>query len=317
MVPKSLLLAGLILCSGLAFAQPGAKTEESAQTEPAALPEMTEVKIDPHGAPEPYPWTIHETEPLAVHSDPSFESREIGTLDPETMVVGDYFIVKETDEEWLRINYMGDVGWIPRSAVFRPHPTNVENMEKFGNLPYGTEIVNRWWALPSNYQADDLMDVPDKYQANGGRGRKLQLRKEACEQIVKMFDAASAEGIELRVGSPFRAWDTQKSIYDRNVGRAGLKQRFSAPPGHSEHQLGTTTDISFNNGDRWKFLEKDTPEHDWISKNGARFGFRQTYLADNIDETGYVEEPWHWRYFCVEKLEETKAETDPEAAGSR
>jgi len=33
-----------------------------------------------------------------------------------------------------------------------------------------------------------------------------------------------------------------------------------------------------------------------LSANAARFGWHASYRADNREETGYIEEAWHWRY---------------------
>lgn len=250
------------------------------------------VEIDPQGADVDVPWTVHATDALRVRSGPNRRFDVVGRLAGGDRVAGEYHLIIETDEEWLRIDLEGvDQAWISRTGVFRPHPTNLQGIEKHGNLPFGEEIVNRWWALPADYEPDDLVEIPARHTVDA-EGRSYQLRREAAQMLGEMFDAAKADGITLKASSPYRSWATQKRIYDRNVGRR-FNQRSSAPPGHSEHQLGTTCDISFAAGG---FLRKQTPEHDWLSANAARFGWRQTYHDHNVTETGYIEEPWHWRY---------------------
>lgn len=111
---------------------------------------------------------------------------------------------------------------------------------------------------------------------------------------MAMIDAAREDGIDMRVSSPYRSGTYQQVLFGNAVSRRGLNQRGSAPPGHSEHQLGTTVDISSPSTGR--FLRNSDPQHVWLRENGHRFGFRQTYTAENRAETGYIEEPWHWRY---------------------
>lgn len=276
----------------LASAAPGTPDDELSFERSGSTFTAERVQIDPLGSDGEIPWIVHARDTLNVRSGPGREFELVARLAGGEQVSGDYYVVAETDEEWLRIKLEGiDEAWISRTGVFRPHPTNIANLKKHGNLPFGEEIVNRWWALPADYEPDDLVEIPARYTA-GQEGRSYQLRREAVQRLGEMFDAAAADGITLRASSPYRSWETQKRIYDRNVGRR-FNQRSSAPPGHSEHQLGTTCDISFAAGG---FLRKDTPEHDWLAANAARFGWRQTYHDHNTAETGYIEEPWHWRY---------------------
>lgn len=155
------------------------------------------------------------------------------------------------------------------------------------------EIVNRWWAVPISYEPSDLVEVPLDYTTNAGRRRYL-LRRAARDAVVKMIDAARSEGVDFRVASPYRSGPTQTRIYQNNI-KKNFAQRSSAPPGHSEHQLGTTIDFSL--APRGRFLKDTDPAYHWLVENAARFGFVQTYTAENVDKTGYIVEPWHWRYF--------------------
>ncbi len=277
------------------FAQDGGA--EARTTAPPASLTFREVSIDPLGADPDTPWTVH-TDTLDVHAEPSYDSPVVGTLSRDAAVVGAYCVIVETDEEWLRITGGETVGWAPRTGLHRVHPKNADAIAAHGNLPFGSEIVIRWWGIPIGYEADDLVSLPEGY-AGGRDPEDYRLRREAAEHAVAMIDAAAEAGIEIYASSPYRSGTTQQGIYLRNVERRGLSQRFSAPPGHSEHQLGTTMDIAARSTGR--FLTKDCPEHLWMQANGARFGFRQTYREDNIDATGYVEEPWHWRYMGVER----------------
>lgn len=259
------------------------------------------VSIPTMGADPSAPWSVHLDEGLAVHSLPLGDAPVLGTLPVGTLVSGDYYRVEETDEEWLAIEHEGVRGWISRVGVNRVHPANAAAIAQHGDLPYGTEVVNRWWGIPHEYEPSDLVTLPDAYVSRPDSDREYQLRREAAEAMMRMLDAAEAEGFGLRVASPYRSGATQRRIYAGNVAR-NPAQRSSAPPGHSEHQLGTTADLvpwPREEGARG-FLKKDDAQHGWLLENAERFGFRQTYRAGNIAETGYIEEPWHWRYMGTE-----------------
>ena len=249
------------------------------------------VDIDPLGADPMTPWTVFVSS-LNVRSGPSTSFSIVGSLSNGSNVSGIYNLVVESDEEWIEIDWDDGTAHISRTGVTRVHPTNQENIDEFGNIPYGEELVNRWWGVPISYEPDDLAVVPWDYTAQSS-GRVYELREEVVDAVTAMIDAAWDDGIDFRVSSPYRSGSRQQSIYLNNVNNAGLNQRFSAPPGHSEHQLGTTVDFSRPGGG---FLNNTDPQYHWLVENGEDFGFRQSYTADNIDETGYIEEPWHWRY---------------------
>jgi len=257
---------------------------------------LIEVNIDPLGADPDTPWTIFQN--VNVRSEPSTRggsSTVVGLLPNGSQVTGTYYIVQQTDQEWIEIDYNDETAYFTRTRATRPHPFNIDAIAASGNLPIGTELVNRWWGVPISYEADDLVTIPWEY-TNQISGRVYLLRQDALDSLVEMINAAALSGISLHVLSPYRSGSQQMTIYLNNVNN-NLAQRSSAPPGHSEHQLGTTVDFSASPGG--SFIGRHTIQHAWLSTHGADYGWVQTYTADNIDETGYIEEPWHWRFFGV------------------
>ena len=119
-----------------------------------------------------------------------------------------------------------------------------------------------------------------------------------------MIAAAAEEGITLYVISGFRSYQTQASVYNNYVAWDGAEaaDRYSARPGHSEHQSGLAFDL---NSVEQYFGE--TPEGIWLAENCSRFGFIIRYPKDSEAITGYMYEPWHVRYIGVETAEKIKA----------
>lgn len=113
-----------------------------------------------------------------------------------------------------------------------------------------------------------------------------------------MLDAARRDGIEIRVLSSWRSGNYQLGLYTRAIERNGRSQRASAPPGHSEHQLGTVVDLC-DVEEREVLTQEfgETPQGEWLKGNAARFGFHLSYTRENSAVTGYIPEPWHWRYW--------------------
>lgn len=239
-------------------------------------------------APESSPWLVHH-ERAVIHSSASVDGGAIGLLEEGDEVSGIVILNTETEEEWIKIKAGDSTGYVSTSVLTRVHPKN----QTEGDIPIGEAMINRWWGIPISYEPSDLVPLPEQLTD----GRNQMLRREAAEAAEEMLQAAKADGVDLIVVSAYRSGPVQKRIYDRNITRAGRSQRFSAPPGHSEHQLGLTIDVA-DRARKHTFSRTfhQVPEGAWIAENGPRFGFHQSYTPENTDTTGYIAEPWHWRY---------------------
>jgi hypothetical protein len=233
------------------------------------------------------PWTVYAEE-SPVYAQPSLDAEELFRLPQGARVAGPLYVDPDTNVEWLAVAREGSTVFVPRMHLTRPHP---RNLARPGDLPIGDEIVNRWWGVPLDYEPSDLVPVPERFSS--GRDAHT-LRREACEALVAMFEAAEAEGLHLRVSSSYRSGPRQVEIYTRNIAR-NPAQRSSAPPGHSEHQLGTTVDLRSRDGGGGQGFAR-TPESAWLERHAARFGWVRSYYPHTVAETGYISEPWHWRY---------------------
>ncbi len=137
----------------------------------------------------------------------------------------------------------------------------------------GILIANKTYALPRDYNPGVDPDAKDAFD--------------------EMQKAAAAEGLNIYISSGFRSYDYQAGLYERYVQRSGKAEadRYSARPGHSEHQSGLAFDL--NSID---MTFEDTPECEWVNKHCADYGFIIRYPKDGEAITGYMYEPWHIRY---------------------
>jgi LAS superfamily LD-carboxypeptidase LdcB len=139
------------------------------------------------------------------------------------------------------------------------------------------------------FEYEDFRKVPERYTKEGS---KIYILTKAHGSLVKMLDAASEDGVLLQVSSGYRSSSYQKRIFLRMFGEGREFDdiiRYVAPPGYSEHMLGTAVDFSPSN---WRFAS--TQQYKWLSKNGEKFGFRETY--PKITEENIPWEAWHWRF---------------------
>src|SRR5699024_7186527 len=99
--------------------------------------------------------------------------------------------------------------------------------------------------------------------------------------------------------SGFRSYDYQAELYNNYVSRDGKESadRYSAEPGHSEHQTGLAIDVgSYDSAVLLQTSFEYTPEFQWMKDVAHESGFIIRYLKGKVDSTGYMYEPWHVRY---------------------
>lgn len=162
--------------------------------------------------------------------------------------------------------------------------------------------------LRADYTPRDLLPL---HPRNVMPGRTGLLRASALSAFEHLADDALAtEGFDLRVRSAYRGFREQCFTFDYWVEQKGAEHadRFSARPGRSQHQLGTTVDIT---AESWGWaIEPEvalTPEAAWLAGNAPRFGFALSYPEGAEDLTGYGFEPWHYRYIGVDAAAEMVA----------
>ncbi|MBD3362133.1 hypothetical protein GF362_00250 [Candidatus Dojkabacteria bacterium] len=154
--------------------------------------------------------------------------------------------------------------------------------------------------------------------------------KEVTESIIpylkKLFQKAKSEGINLQIISGYRSYQTQENIFNSYVNSelnanpylgyedAVIKANiYSAKPGHSEHQLGTTVDIKCVDCTAFTFSEKNIEVYNFLEENANNFGFVISYPENTTEITGYKYEPWHIRYIGTElSLKYKKKNADKE-----
>lgn len=161
-----------------------------------------------------------------------------------------------------------------------------------------TVLVNKQYKLPDNYEPKDLV-YPNVRFIFSEKIEKRKMRKEAATALEKMFAGAEVEGILLAGASGYRSHSTQVILYNNYVKRDGKEaaDRYSARPGHSEHQTGLTMDVSGSTGEcAVQDCFGDTAEAAWLAEHAHEYGFIIRYPKDKENITGYKYEPWHIRY---------------------
>ena len=146
---------------------------------------------------------------------------------------------------------------------------------------------NRQFPLSRNL--DELRQIPKEYTHQES---EIYILAEAYPSLVKMLDQAHLDGIDLKVESAYRSIHYQTRIFVRMLKQGRTFNdiiRYVAPPGYSQHMLGTAMDFYPSN---WEFAE--TEQYRWLQENGGRFYFEETYSKNNRFRMPW--EAWHWNY---------------------
>jgi len=146
--------------------------------------------------------------------------------------------------------------------------------------------------LNENYIPTRLKQIDDKY-IQAGKG-DMYFHASAIKNLDDMLDAAKRAKIDLSIVSAYRSFETQSDLkgqYTQVYGSGA--NTFSADQGYSEHQLGTTVDLTTPSVGGTYTSFGETEAFKWLEDNAYKYGFILSYPKDNAF---YIYEPWHWRF---------------------
>ena len=146
--------------------------------------------------------------------------------------------------------------------------------------------------LNENYVPSRLKQIDDEYVLEG-KGDQY-FHGDAMRFLERMFDAAERDDIDLKIISAYRSFDEQnelKGIFTQVYGEGA--NTFSADQGFSEHQLGTTIDLTVPEVGATSQSFGETEAFEWLQENANDYGFILSYPEGN---NFYIYEPWHWRF---------------------
>ncbi len=178
------------------------------------------------------------------------------------------------------------------------HKSHPLRTDQNGNITIGTGMIDREHPVPLDYKPDDLVRILPSYKAQGYDWRELLLRREAARVFERLIDNARKDGVFIGILSAYRDARYQSRLYSNAIRRYGIYQIRVAKPGHSEHQLGTVCDLTSDeiNSNLSREFEH-TVAFQWLMENISDYGIILSYPKNRIRITGYIYEPWHFRYF--------------------
>lgn len=160
--------------------------------------------------------------------------------------------------------------------------TDEELLQKYSKVYFLNENY-----IPSNIKQIDTDYVLD--------GKGLQFfHGDAMSFLEDMLDEAEDDGIDLKIVSAYRSFDHQQELKGQFTTVYGSgANAFSADQGYSEHQLGTTVDLTTPDVGGTFVSFAQTEAYEWLLDNAYKYGFTLSYPEGN---SFYIFEPWHWRF---------------------
>jgi D-alanyl-D-alanine carboxypeptidase len=160
---------------------------------------------------------------------------------------------------------------------------------------WATILVDTARSLPATYGPGDLHNIADAgFPLTDG----VTLRGFVMPDLRALREAAAANGTPIKVIVGYRSFQSQQLLFDKRTDELGASEAGSrvARPGHSEHQLGTTLDITSEGLTDVDQSWGATPTGQWIASHAHEYGFILSYPAEASASTCYDYEPWHLRY---------------------
>ena len=145
--------------------------------------------------------------------------------------------------------------------------------------------------LNENYTPAKITQIEQKYSAVT---TNQHLESHVYSHITDMIDDAKSDGVDIKIRSAYRSFNSQKNLKSAYSVRYGTgANTFSADQGYSEHQLGTTVDFTSSENSNALAGFDTTTAYAWLQKHAYTYGFSISYPKGNAY---YIYEPWHWRF---------------------
>ena len=148
-----------------------------------------------------------------------------------------------------------------------------------------------------------------------GIGNGQQVDERCADDLKRMLSDCSAAGNAPAVCSAYRSQEAQAQLFENKVQRlmaTGMSAEEAEPraalevarPGTSEHELGLAVDVVDANHPALDQSQERTATQQWLMENCWQYGFILRYPNGSSGITGYIYEPWHYRYVGLEAAQQ-------------
>ncbi len=157
------------------------------------------------------------------------------------------------------------------------------------------EKYSKVFFLNEHYTPSSISEIPSIYLTPNSK--KIEIHSQVLSHLAEMIEGSRNANNPIQIVSGYRSYGTQanlKTAYKATFGSGA--NAFSADQGYSEHQLGTTVDVTTPILQSTFVSFEKTPAYKWLQDNAYKYGFELSYPKNN---KYYEYEPWHWRYVGI------------------
>ena len=150
------------------------------------------------------------------------------------------------------------------------------------------------WPLQLYGSGRPVTEEPEETVRVGG----VPVDARIAEDLQRMISDARAQGLGVYLSCGYTDAAAQEHIYQRAVEKYGAfhVQSIVGRPEENEHRSGLAVDIT----DRYYEEKTAAPENTelfaWLRMHSSEYGFILRYPKDRKAITGFIFEPWHFRY---------------------
>ena len=150
-------------------------------------------------------------------------------------------------------------------------------------------LINKYNKLKDDFIPNNLVNI-----------NNTKISKIAYDNYLIMKKKMEEENLNLTIISAYRTKEMQNNLYSNYCKKEGAEKAdtYSARPRHSEHETGLAIDVTVP-GKNYLEFEKEK-EYEWLKNNSYKYGFILRYPKNKTDITGYIFEPWHYRFIGVD-----------------
>ena len=119
-----------------------------------------------------------------------------------------------------------------------------------------------------------------------------------AEDLQRMISDARAQGLGVYLSCGYTDAAAQEHIYQRAVEKYGAfhVQSIVGRPEENEHRSGLAVDITDRYYEEKTAALENTELFAWLRMHSSEYGFILRYPKDRKAITGFIFEPWHFRY---------------------
>ena len=171
------------------------------------------------------------------------------------------------------------------------------------------------YGLSRDFVPVDLAKLSGKLPVTVTLGYPTEIRQIVVEPLTKMIGDMLEADLQPQIISGYRSYSAQSIAWNKWLTKEPERASIvSAPPGFSEHQLGTTLDFGSPEladvvGDEdveFHTYFFKTSEGEWLAEHAHEYGFTLSYSREAFELTGFYYEPWHYRYVGREMATDLK-----------